>query len=49
MYQLKSTFGAVIHEGTLEECETILKAFIAYGISEHKFEIVESDVEWYEL
>jgi hypothetical protein len=41
-YKLVHTFGNIIHVGTKEECELILKAFISYGISEHKFDIEEA-------
>lgn len=39
-YQVQHTFGSIVHEGTKHECDLILKAFISYGISEHKLEVV---------
>jgi hypothetical protein len=40
-YQVKHTFGNVLHEGTKYECDLVIKAFTTYGISDHKLELVE--------
>lgn len=43
-YQVRHTFGNVIHEGKKSECELIIKAFSVYGVGESKFDLVEVDV-----
>ena len=40
-FLVKHEFGNVIHQGTKAECELVLKAFVTYGISEHKFSLEE--------
>lgn len=40
-FKLMHTFGNVIHSGTKQECELVRNAFNTYGLSSHKFEIVE--------
>lgn len=43
MFKLIHTFGNVIHSGTRQECELILKAFETHGTKTHNLEIVEAD------
>lgn len=43
-HRVVSTFGALIHEGTKSECDLVIKALTTYGISEHKFELIELPV-----
>jgi hypothetical protein len=43
MYYLKHHLGNLIHKGTEKECELIVKAFVAYGEREDKFEITADE------